>query len=216
MHWNHWRSGAVAAVFLSASPVFAQGCAETILDKVNPDQNAQAAFVALAECIVAQQKKIIELEGKLATMDPTNVVPAVGDHEGTKAIVAFTSEKGEKTCPVGWVPFEAAKDRFILGAGGKYPVVGRTGGEEVMEIGIEQLPHHAHTLPGFRLASEENPDFDGLASGPHFGDGAQKLGRVWVGGAPKPTEQGTSASGEKNIKIDNMPPYIPLYFCMKS
>lgn len=211
MHWNHWRGGAVAAVLLSAPPVIAQDCAETLLDKVKPDQNAQAAFVALAECIVEQQQRIGELETKLTNMRLTNVVPAVGAHEDTKAIVAFTSEKGEKTCPEGWAPFEAAKDRFLLGAGGKYPVVGTTGGEEMETLTHDQMPEHYHGfLWVFSAQNGGANEFDS-SNFPTFRSGLNTAGR-WQAQSDRTPIKNSGGNQPHN----NMPPYIALYFCIKS
>lgn len=126
-----------------------------------------------------------------------NMVPATGNHPETKAIVAFTSAKGEKTCPEGWSPFEEAKDRFIVGAGGKYPTVEEIGGEETVTLSVEQMPTHRHIQTW-----GQGHGVDPAA----WGNNLQKY---------KTESLGYTRSEGGNEAHNNMPPYIVLYFCKK-
>lgn len=131
-------------------------------------------------------------------------VPALGDHPDTRAVVAYVSAKGEKTCPKGWEPFEAAKDRFILGAGAAYPVVGTLGGEAEVSLTEAQLAPHDH-----RSELQYGWDVNGNGGKERIdvGDGSPWGGRTGY------IQTNDAGGGEPH---NNMPPFIALYFCQPS
>lgn len=138
------------------------------------------------------------IDALVVKLESQSMVPAIGPHRDTRAIVAFASQKGEKTCPNGWSPFEPAKDRFIVGAGGKYPVVGGTGGEEMVTLSEAQMPRHGHSV--FAVTDVGAPGIDGfLVRGP----------------GPNRIPQGAVGTSGGNQPHNNMPPYIALAFCIK-
>lgn len=108
-------------------------------------------------------------------------------------------------CPKGWVDFDEAHGRFLLGAG-QGPLkaeVGRleTGGKEENELTENELPNHTHTL-----------NMDAVPKGGHGAD-VQPLsvGDHTQRGSYTPTGSiGVTGGGKA---FTNMPPYIALYFC---
>lgn len=137
-----------------------------------------------------------------------NVVPAVGGDLDTRAVVAFTSEKGERTCPPGWKPFEEAKDRFILGAGNKYQEVGSTGGEETVKLEERHMPSHSHSVESSSSAAFSLSGVDDKKStNPHYVNPANNRGH------PNQIMKAQPEGGNK--AHNNMPPWIALYYCIK-
>lgn len=139
----------------------------------------------------------------------------------TDAVVSF-NRKNNLPCPDGWEPFSPAIARLIVGAGqpsdGNIPLSSRpayeddltpgkirsTGGSESYKLTIDQMPEHAHGLhyslgegPGAALHWYNNKNTNNRVASdkPH-------------GAAPHPIE-----GGEK--ELNNMPPYISLYYCRK-
>lgn len=159
------------------------------------DADLEAA-TARADGLEEALKKLTE---RVKSLEDTGAVPSVGTHPETKAIVAYVSDKGEKTCPPGWSPFEDAKNRFILGAGDRYAVVGTKGGEETVTLSEAQMPKHSHKISG-TLSGYPLPWFESQRSHPV---------PTGVGGA---IFDWSSGDGKPH---NNMPPYIALYFCKK-
>ena len=156
------------------------------------------------------ETRILNLETDLNELA---FVPSIGEHEETKAIIAFTSAKGEKTCPLGWEPFEPAKNRFVLGAGGQYPVVGSIGGEEQVTLSEAEMPNHGHVVNAVAL-NEYYPPNGGLGHTSPNHSGTENILMLPGGGQRSPT-QWTGPAGSSQPH-NNMPPYIALYFCQKS
>ena len=164
--------------------------------------------------------RINGLETRLGKPDtPTeqvqaNVVPAIGGDLDTRAVVAFTSEKGERTCPPGWKPYEKAKDRFILGAGNKYQVVGSTGGEETVKLEERHMPSHRHGLAYLTIRGDVRFTDGGLGSSIPYADvpPERSFGRSQV--SHYGPEDGTLPTGVDEPH-NNMPPWIALYYCIK-
>lgn len=221
---RRWWSGAVTlAAVLATSPATAGQCAADLQARA-ATSNASALIADLIACVAEQQAEIAALQteahDRIHNHDSgysrlshthdyaapghthSEFVPALGDHPETRAIVAYFSGKGQKTCPDGWSPYEEAKDRFILGASFNYPEVGQTGGEEMVALTLKEMPAHRHDVsaellnvrqpgsdPNIRLAQEA------------FRDGQFFLGSSGETGGSQPH--------------NNMPPYIALYFCKK-
>lgn len=211
-----------ALLILLAAPAAAQDC--SALDPEKP-KDAFRAFDCVSQMEDALTKaldRIAALEARVDTLtrqnDPANLlgpvnerlnalavklanpaVPAFGPHAETRAVIAYTSQKGEKTCPNGWSPFEPAKDRFILGAGGAYPVVGSTGGAAEVTLTEAQMPRHAHTTGVSR--------YDGGGSGYPYTRPSD--------GSGDPTGPAGGLPDGSTQPQPNMPPWIALYFCIR-
>ena len=138
---------------LSALPASAQSCADTIMDKVKPDQNAQAAFEALAGCIAQQAATIKTLRTDNAGSPalPSGIVVA-----STVACSDLTNGP--------WSAFTDGAGRFIIGAGAhsnhdlsSYAVFGdkvsgwqeAIGGEEMVTLTMDEMPRHTHRIDMF-------------------------------------------------------------------
>ncbi|WP_299729567.1 hypothetical protein [uncultured Tateyamaria sp.] len=230
MQPNPWLI--LGALALLASPAAAQAVLHCDDLKADQPQEAFRAFACLERAqdeLADAQRRIDALESRLDALDGLSLrietlaagmngsqdaaVPAVGNHPDTRAIVAYVSAKGEKTCPSGWVPFEAAKDRFILGAGAAYPVVGTTGGEAEVTLSEAQMPSHSHDLARVSVANDLGWRDAGTSTNvPYFNVSASQSARgVKVGRA----SAGVFEAGGGQAHT-NMPPYIALYFCQKA
>ncbi|TXI14614.1 MAG: hypothetical protein E6Q66_05800 [Pedobacter sp.] len=97
--------------------------------------------------------------------------------------------------PAGWQLCEKLKDRFILGAGGKYAVGKKDGAEEVT-LTVEQMPEHTHhyTTPSYTSTS----------------DNVKGNGRgLW---SLTETTSYPTTRGGGNKAHNNMPPYYTLAY----
>ncbi len=120
-------------------------------------------------------------------------------------VVAINSSESV-TCPgKNWKLFDAAKGRFILGAGhGDHSSLtprqlGETGGEEKHTLSRNEMPDHNH---GMNSALNGAPLSWGGGSHP-------------VPTTPTPPSALFDWSGGNGRAHNNMPPYIALYFCEK-
>ncbi|MCB1340835.1 MAG: hypothetical protein KDK24_07200 [Pseudooceanicola sp.] len=213
-----------ALLILLGAPAAAQDC--TALDPARP-KDAFRAFDCVSQLDADLAKaldRIAALEARLEAMtrqtDPATllgpvnerldamtikltkagIVPATGPNSETRAVIAYTSQKGEKTCPDGWIPFEPAKDRFILGAGGAYPVVGSTGGAAEVTLTEAQMPRHAHTT--------------GISRGEGGGSG-YPYSRP-ANGSGDPTGPAGGLPDGSTQPQTNMPPWIALSYCIRN
>lgn len=221
-------ASALALLALPATAQDALRCDNLIADRPQEAfrafaclERAQDDLKAAEDRIGALEARLAGLEGLTARMDALAAtvnaaqdasVPALGNHPGTRAIVAYVSEKGEKTCPRGWVPFEAAKDRFILGAGANYPVVGTRGGEAKVTLSEAQMPSHTHNLAMVSVRGIEWLDAGTEANMPYFN--VPKENAAWNVTVARSSRGVFPAGGGK--PHENMPPYIALYFCQKA
>ena len=155
---------------------------------------------------------------------------------GSGAVVAYDLPQ----CPNGWVPFEAATARFIVGAGSDFDEALSTdengnslsvkryneaGGTQSHSLTLAELPSHNHSIStGYRLDGEWHDGLEGFprkrnggvsdpATGidPDFMDANENIVRDGGHGAQ---EQVISFEGGGQPH-NNMPPYIALYFCKK-
>ncbi len=178
------------------------------------DPRAPQDAIRAFECVSKLDDELTEALSRLDTLEQTlsqlsasvtqtNAVPAKGEHENTRAIVAYYSDKGEKRCPAGWSPFEEAKERFIVGASaeGLYPVVGSIGGEAEVTLTEPQMPRHSHPLK-----KEYGWDVNGNGGAWRIDSGD---------GAPWGDRKGVLDTHERggDQPHNNIPPYIALYFC---
>ena len=91
-----------------------------------------------------------------------------------------------------------------MGAGASYPVVGVTGGAAEVQLDANHMPNHSHNL-----LAEYGWDVNGNGGRGRidFGDGAPWGNRT--GKLETDTRGG-------NRPFDILPPFIALYYCVKS
>ncbi len=129
--------------------------------------------------------------------------PIAGADIPSGAVVAFlSSETGP--CPgKKWKLFDAAKGRFIIGAGkGKdltHREFGETDGKERVFLKKAEMPSHTH------LVGNQGPVY-GIKDLPPNGPNAAIIHQVL---------NKESGSKGQNKSHNNMPPYIALYYCKK-
>lgn len=209
------RTTAIALILLAGT---AQAQHALHCRDLNPEaaEDAYRAFECVSKLngdLEEALTRIDTLEENLRRIDAllkkVQPVPAVGDHAATRAIVAYYSDKGEKRCPDGWSPYEEAKDRFILGAGGEVTTVGDTGGEPEVTLTEAQMPAHTHAF-GFWFSDADGDDatFD-RDEAPRFRSGLNTNNRWTASTTRTPV---AAAGGDQ--PHNNMPPYIALYFCV--
>ena len=91
------------------------------------------------------------------------------------------------------------KNRFVVGAGGKYDV-GETGGEASHTLTVNELPSHKHSIQGYGV------------------DSANRSAKVIIDDDratyPNPTSSETLAAGGGDAH-NNMPPYYALTFIIR-
>ena len=165
----------------------------------------------LLEYIGGAKKQYVE---DLINTEVTNQLSGV--HLPVDTVVAFEKVK----CPKGWLPYEKADGRFIIGAGkGELRNklnVGDIGGMEFVTLVESNMPSHQHGSI-IHASSEEGEKKEEERRG--WGNDRQ------INPAPKTTKGTgkwkndggfflTSPAG-KGEAHDNMPPYIALRFCQK-
>lgn len=152
-------------------------------------------------CLKEKEAEIAELKREKAY---ESRVPA-------DAVIAF-DRRGK--CPKGWVEFEDARGRMILGANGN----GTHGYIRRPFRGVGGREEHTLTNTDMPLHNHKSKDFDGIMTS------------IGVGQIPSNILVDRSASGRANLDrrgiladagvehptpISLMPPYIALYFCKK-
>ena len=129
--------------------------------------------------------------------DEQSVVP--------QGIVAAFNRTQRDPCPDGWVLYQDALGRFIVGAGQGSDqtshIVGATGGAEEVQLNESHMPR------GVFLRDDEAP----ISQFANYIRGAQGIPMAtgsagwYAGDNPGPIARSQS--------LNNMPPYIALYFC---
>jgi hypothetical protein len=144
------------------------------------------------------------------------------------AVLAFDQE-----CPeTGWRPYSEANGRFIVGAGaptdpkhGSWQQVlpdgnlsrpiplssyqlRRSGGEETHIISELEMPSHDHKFTGAPI------EFGGKGPDAYSRDKSPALGTADV--SINFTPEGSISPTGSNIAHNNLPPYYPLNFCIKT
>lgn len=123
---------------------------------------------------------------------PTLIIPG-------SAVIAFNLVK----CPEGWVDYEKAKGRFIVGVGESVGLTEKLlqerEGKETVQLVEAEMPSHNHNPPSTGGGSDT-----GVYA-------LQAAGMGEYGGRhARPTD---SRGG--NQSHENMPPYVALRFCIK-
>lgn len=137
---------------------------------------------------------------------PISFPRVVEDYRVTppNSVLAFNSE----TCPAGWDVFTPAQGRLVVGTGNNNGAntdevgrtlatrnLGDTGGEEVHQLTVAEMPAHTHDHNRAKRVSRRNGDH-GAAE---FHGGIRD----------------TTSSAGGNQAHNNMPPYIALMYCEK-
>lgn len=90
--------------------------------------------------------------------------------------------------------WERLKDRFLLGAGDTYQD-GQTGGAASVGLTLEQIPSHAHTIPG--------------AGNVYYASGGDSM---WINKPSANTGYSTTTSAAGSGQVhNNMPPYLVVF-----
>ncbi|MYI67702.1 MAG: hypothetical protein F4103_02725 [Boseongicola sp. SB0673_bin_14] len=125
------------------------------------------------------------------------------------AVVAFDrSDLKPDNCPDGWEPFADARGRVIIGSSKDYPFR-VPGGLAKYKLQPGHMPAHSHTVRDFEWGYDVSRG-TGSAARIDVDDD-----HPWEGRTGKLTTTSTGKSSDNILEIDNRPPYIPLYFCMK-
>ncbi|MGO6667674.1 hypothetical protein ELI49_30995 [Rhizobium ruizarguesonis] len=116
------------------------------------------------------------------------------------AVAAFDVNDG---CPTGWVSFDAAAGRLILGAGSGKGLTERSirevGGAETHKLTLNELPSQKIELPGNAAASK----------GDRYDAGGRNYPVVSV-------NQASITIGGNGDPLSILPPYIALQYCKKT
>ena len=115
-------------------------------------------------------------------------------------LAAFTSPDG---CPPGWVSFERASGRMLVGTSSQFPF-GSLGGEEEVTLSVQQIPAHSHSLSDRLFVSGTSGDDAARTST------EMRFHLDQVGEHPDLQETGSMGGGGAH---NNMPPYIAIYWC---
>lgn len=165
--------------------------------------------------------------------------PAIGELP-ENAVVAFASE-----CPEdqGWVRYEEAAARFIIGAAtteelnagpasfrdgsNEQPLsarpFGKPNGTEMVRLEMKHMPKHTHGVGTLAIQQSGPHRHEILAARDSGGSGGFEIGGniFWSSeftkddGTHSHSLVGESAPAGSNQPHNNMPPYIALYFCKK-
>ena len=116
------------------------------------------------------------------------------------AVVAYDIVSG---CPTGWAALENGGGRFVVGVGDGYEYRD-TGGEDMVVLGVEQMPKHDHPVGPYEWG--HTVDASGSANRIDVNDGPPYQGLTGVLVAEP---MGGGAAHE------NRPPYVALHLCRK-
>lgn len=141
---------------------------------------------------------------------------ALGNNDGIPSGIIVMWSGRVEDIPAGWALCDGEegrpdlRDRFVLGAGGKYPV-GQTGGEEHVTLTKAQIPKHGHgeyiDIGGGIKAPlvSKGSTRDTMVSGRYLPSGTAFSYTYWL-------ESELVGGGEGH---PNMPPYYALCYIMK-
>lgn len=154
--------------------------------------------------------------GKSASVSSDKNVSFVDLPDG--AIVSFDKITG---CPTGWIVFEPAVGRFLIGAGSSttnqdkdgLPLSifqpGQTGGQGQHRLSVAELPPHAFELSVFQ--SPENTMGGGYGFDRFVGEPA----RAAVGKATGTLRQEKTSTLGEGKPLAMLPPYYAVTYCRK-
>lgn len=201
-------------LILSNSPSFS---ADKIIIYKNELDNVLNNLAQKLENIEAENSTIVskniqlrilidELEGEINT-----IKLARSPEIPSSAVVAFDLKNG---CPDGWSNYLPAKDRFVLGQGTHN--VGKVAGEKEIILTSDQLPGHSHEIKKHNHSISYTPDATGVFTASGIlglsGEISSRKSDMKTGGDPLKVED-----KKKSVeKIDLMPPYVVLRYCIKT
>ena len=143
------------------------------------------------------------------------------------AVIAFNTKESDK-CPDGWTLFDAAGGRTIIGAGQhpnsgleEYPSYSdnpqkAVGGTPTVSLTHDQMPGHSHKMFGTKVDSNPTkPDEVSYVSyrSSMGEDSAYEMLKTTDGKIP---DTGKTADAGGSQPHENMPPYIALFYCIKT
>lgn len=213
------RISVAALVFgttLAAGPAYAQSGSIEACAALG----TQADNTKLAWCVAMLSKELL-----------ANKTAPVAIPEGL--VVASLHKCSE--LPGGWIDFNEGNGRMIVGAGSHAknpfaaglteheayeigvvnPASTTIGGEEQVTLGVANLPAHSHKL----VAQSPNGEANDTALGNNqiarsaFPGGHDPM--YTLVGKSTGASLGNSSSVGDGAAVNNMPPYIALYFCKK-
>lgn len=209
-------------VFLGTLPAFVY-LGSTILAGARGQTSAQPVFfkayyglffILVFVCIAWLAQQLNLWWGVLLGLPAlfVGIYPALENFGSEKlvrgAVVAFDHD----TCPQGWEPFSKANGRVLLGAGeGTQDDFGRplskrirshTGGEEVHQLTIPEMPKHNHNDGVFARLLQSDGNYT-----------AQKFD--YTGNEPNLHSSAAIVAQGEDKPHNIMPPFIVLTFCIK-
>lgn len=132
-----------------------------------------------------------------------------------------------ETIPSSWVLCDGSngtpdlRDRFIVGAGGRY-IIGTTGGSDTVTLEEAQMPKHSHSFTGNfktdKALTRLGYASDGSGSSPSYivGSNRQRSGTTSIlSHFHTITGEGTIGEVGRSQSHENRPPYYALCFIMK-
>ena len=193
----------------SLGAALAQDCKMKVIEKKGEDQTE--LMVANLNCATA---KIEALESELAI------------YKSASGLVAAFNRTSAAPCPKGWIPFDAAIGRLVVGAGlGDTKdmngndltdrAVGAVGGEEMHLLKELEMPSHTHFIAA---RSGDGDTGDPLTEGNQVMQSAFPGGHdPWyiMRGKSAPAAVGRSSSVGSGLPHNTMPPFVALYYCIK-
>lgn len=189
---------------------------KTIEDMIEVGTNGlatQDAVVALSEAMPDDEH--IRNVASGATSIPVGAVVAF---DGGAYELKSEADSAQNGCPSGWIRFKQAEGRFILGSDADWTqegqfVLRKTGGTPTHTLTIEDLPDHSHTT---QMIKTSIPKIDSLTNTPKKPDDTG-FHYLRSGTSALSVRTGGFNTGREHNQrtLDNMPPYIALYFCKK-
>ncbi len=196
---------------LSATNALAVECADKAAKSDNPPK-------AIIGCLKMLEQENNKLRGLLTGLQNKLGVAGIGAEIPSGAVVAFLSSESNPCPGKDWKLFDAAKGRFIVGAGKGDGLtlreIGKTGGEQNVALKENQMPKHNHAVStGYGVNWH-----DGLAGG------YDETGIDVLFNNPDPVIKRNGGHGILTQVIsytgggelhNNMPPYLALYYCKR-
>ena len=178
-------------------------------------------LIILILCLLSQQEsfsedslyniKNLSTQGPVGKTGPAGIPGVHGKGADLPKGVVVAWYGMPNTIPNGWRICDGLngtpnlKDRFIIGAGGKYRLNSK-GGQEKVKLNINQIPRHSHSYMDayFAEAWGQVPVPGGWGSR----TGTDKDNKAFQ------MKRNTLPTG-KSLPHNNMPPYFSLYYIMK-
>lgn len=157
--------------------------------------------------VSALEKRIADLEASLKSLNSV-LEQGLSQSTPSKAIMAFDDDQ----CPTGWVPYQAAEGRFILGANTAHPWNHPTqggGGAETHTMTEAELFPHTHG-PGWA-----NTHWIYTTNGSAWGNRAIASAKQSGWFLENLNEGSKTSSTGQGQAFSIMPPFKALTYCKK-